>query len=352
MSAAAPAAQKRLKTQFKTLADEREAAHQFVGILEQMVPPEARLIMCQFSGDPDTVTDATKWKPKVWKSALVQEGWNVYLCISAMGRGGIGDKFRRTKECWEGGLAIMVDDLGTKLPLELIDKLEPTALIETSPSNYQAIYVFSALVDRLAEQEALINNFVERYAKEEGKRDPGMTGINRVFRPPFGINGKAKYRDEKNKPWRVKLTRFNPAARYTPQEIADAFGITLDAPLRNFRSTRKLGDRDARIADFERLVTHLLRSGVLKNRQRPFNRAGWAEVHCPWRDNHTNGADNGASIRWPAEDNDYNGAFKCHHGHCEDKTWSDFTQMVTDQIGDELDTANSSAPNSIEGMLK
>jgi hypothetical protein len=35
----------------------------------------------------------------------------------------------------------MVDDLGTKVPWEAIGGFKPTALIETSPDNFQAWYV-------------------------------------------------------------------------------------------------------------------------------------------------------------------------------------------------------------------
>lgn len=339
-----------MESQFASLSEERKAATQFIGLLEKMVPPEARLILCQFSGDPDTVDDSTKWRPKVWKQALIQENWNIYLCVSAMGRGGVGDKFRRTKECWEGGLAFMVDDVGTKLPMSLVEKLEPTALVETSPGNFQAIYVFDTLVEKVADQEALINNFVDRYCGEEGKKDPGMKGINRVFRPPFGINGKAKYKGEDGRPWRVRLRRFNPEARYTPQAIAAAFGITLEVPLPTYRSNRKPGDREARIEDFRRIFELILSAGIVKDKSRPFNRAGWAQVHCPWRDGHTGRADTGAAIRWPATDNDFYGAFRCHHGHCEHRTWSDFCQFVADGLGDDLNEINAAAPD-LTGMF-
>ena len=347
------AAQKKgTERQFVTEADERAAAHDFIELMLAMVPREARLILCQFHGDPNETDQLTAWKPKVWNSYLIQENWNVYATISAFGEADRKGDFRRKKECWEGGLAFMVDDLGTKLPLDLIDHLEPTALIETSPENYQALYVFPELVTRQEEHEAVISNFVEKFCAAEGKKDPGMKGVTRVFRPPFGVNMKEAYRDADGKPWRVRLASFNPAARYTPAEIAEAFGYDLTPPQRNFRSTRKVGDRDARIAYFRRLTKLLLDAGVFKNPNRPFNRGGWAQVTCPWIDGHTKRADTGAAIRWPDPDNDYHGAFRCHHGSCEFRTWSDFTNAISDQITEGLEGANASAPDSLEDFQR
>ena len=56
--------------------------------------------------------------------------------------------------------------------------------------------------------------------------------------------------------------------------------------------------------------------------------SGWTEMSCPWVDGHTGGVDNGAAIREPAAENDWYGAFRCHHGHCVDKGWADLTEIV------------------------
>jgi RepB DNA-primase from phage plasmid len=321
----------------------------FVELLQEMVPPEARLILCQFPGDPDKVDDSRKWRPRSYQPFMVQDDWNVYLCLSAMGRGGVGNKFRRTKECWQGGLCFMVDDLGTKLPMSLIDRLPPTALIETSPKNYQAIYVFSSRVDDMAKQEALINNFVEVHCPNS--TDPGQKGVNRVFRPPIGVNGKAKYRSAKGE-WRVRLAAFNPECRYSPERIAEAFGLSLEKPPQRFRSDRVVGDRDMRMKFFNEVVGILKKAGALKVQSdgRAFNRAGWAEVTCPWIDGHSLSADTGAAIRWPEADNDYHGAFRCHHGHCEGRGWRDLVESL-DEAFRELDRQTNENAADVEGFV-
>lgn len=309
-----------------------EQALALIAMLQSMVPPDARLIMCQFPGDPDTVQDSRKWRPRSWNDSLFQPDWNIYLCVSAMGRGGVDGRFRRAKECWQGGLCFMIDDLGTKLPLGLVDRLAPTALVETSPSNFQAIYVFDKLLDNIGIQEALINNFVEVHCPDS--RDPGQKGVNRVFRPPLGINGKGKHLHPDGTAWRVRLAGFNPDCRYSPEQIAEAFGVGLELPQRRFRSDRAVGDRDARVIFFNEVFGILKSSGVVKmlSDGRAFNRAGWAQISCPWRNNHSRRGDTGAAIRWPDAENDFNGAFRCHHGHCEGRGWRDLVEFLEDEL--------------------
>lgn len=331
--------------------EQRKCLVEMIDIMRSMLPDESRLILCQFGGDPNEVDEITKWRPKVWNTDLLQENWNIYLCVSAMGRGGIDGRFRRSKECYQGGLGFMIDDIGdgggAKMPLALLDRLEPSAVIETSPRNYQALYLFDALVEKMDVHEALIANFIATHCPSG--TDTGMAGVNRVFRPGIGINGKGSYKDANGEPWKVRFVHWNANARYSPEDIAAAFGVTLKPPPRRFRSNRKVGERDGRVEFFNRVVALCLRNGIIKKaRSRTFNRAGWAEVVCPWIDNHSKNADTGAAIRWPDEENDYNGAFRCHHGHCKDKSWGDFVNALADQIDrddDELLASNASAPD-------
>ena len=82
-------------------------------------------------------------------SDQLDERANVYFCVSGMRKGDDG-RWRRSKDNFAGGLCLMIDDLGdgpgSRAPLSTIKALKPTALVETSPSNYQAIYLFDGLV--------------------------------------------------------------------------------------------------------------------------------------------------------------------------------------------------------------
>jgi hypothetical protein len=44
-------------------------------------------------------------------------------------------------------------------------------------------------------------------------------------------------------------------------------------------------------------------------------------------------------VREPASENDWYGAFRCHHGHCLGKGWKDLTDWVNEQSVEELDRA-------------
>ena len=51
------------------------------------------------------------------------------------------------------------------------------------------------------------------------------------------------------------------------------------------------------------------------------------------------GVDNGAAIREPAAENDYHGAFRCHHGHCAANGWANLTEWVNEPSIEELERA-------------
>ena len=75
----------------------------------------------------------------------IDDDANVYFTVAAFRQNDRGE-WRRRKDQFAGGILLMIDDLGdgpgSKFQLSKIDELPPTALIETSPGNFQAIYMF------------------------------------------------------------------------------------------------------------------------------------------------------------------------------------------------------------------
>ena len=309
----------------------------FTLAMRECVPEDARIMLCQFRGSPNDDIKG-KWRAYVLNNnSMIDEGANVYLCVSAMKKNARGE-FRRRKENFAGGLLLMIDDLGdgkaAKFPLSTIDALPPTALVETSPDNFQAIYMFKELVTDIRKFEALIKAFID--AQFLGK-DTGMAGVNRVFRPPVGINGKAKHNG-----WRVRMTEWNPENRYTVEEIASAFKLDLNkaGPRIPRGATASKSDN---IRAFISVRQALRSAGMLKSEEADL--AGWTDVECPWCGEHTGGVDNGAAIRLPDADNAYFGAFKCHHGACEDRGWRELTQWLADEQEELLELINENAKN-------
>jgi hypothetical protein len=308
---------------------------EFLAAMRLHLPEDARVMLCQFRGDPNADIKG-KWRAYVLNDErMVDEGANVYLCVSAMRKNARGE-FRRRKENFAGGLLLMIDDLGSgpaaKFPLSTIDALPPTALVETSPDNFQAIYMFNSLITDEREFEALIKAFID--AQFLGK-DTGMAGVNRVFRPPAGINGKPKH----NK-WRVRLAQWSPDHRYSIAEIAQAFGLDLTRAGPRVPRGATAGKSD-NIRAFV-AVRQALRSAQMLKKEEP-DLAGWADVRCPWTAEHTGAIDNGAAIKLPDADNAWFGAFKCHHGACEGKGWRELTQWLTEEQSEILEFTNRNA---------
>lgn len=315
----------------------------FLAAMYRYLPEEARVMACQFRGDPNADIKG-KWRATPIKStAQLDDGANVYFCVSAMKRNEAGE-YRRRKDNFAGGILLMIDDVGdgagSKWPLSTVAALPPTALIESSPGNHQAVYFFDSLVTDQEKLNQLISGFIN---KSFLGRDPGMAGINRVFRPPFGVNGKPKHGG-----WHVRCAEWQPKRRYSIEAIATAFGIELAARVRKPRGAT-IGKAES-IAAFVAARSALRAAGMLK--REAVDRAGWQDIVCPWTEVHTGAANNGAAIREPAEENAWCGAFRCHHGGCEGKGWRELTDWITENADGLLSTVNSNAGEFNEWRTK
>lgn len=315
---------------------------EFYNEMKRFVPEDARIMVCQFRGDPNDDIYG-KWKARVLnKVGMIDEGANVYFCVSAMRKNARGE-FRRRKENFAGGLLLMIDDIGSgkgaKWPLELLDPLPPSALIETSPDNFQGIYFFDRLVTDSEEFDALIRAFIQRQFLGV---DTGQAGVNRVFRPPVGINGKPKYQDENGRCWKVRMAEWHPERRYSIQEIATAFKLSLvkrrEIPKDETMCKAAKADR---IRNFVNVRGTLRAAGWLKREEPDYS--GWIQMRCPWTHHHTGGVDNGAAMKLPSEENDWYGGFRCHHGHCEQKGWRELTDWLNEQVVEVLEEVNANA---------
>jgi len=306
--------------------------------MKRFVPEDARIVSAQFRGDPNEDIPG-KWRARVLNFPdAIDEQSNVYLCVSAMGRNARGE-IRRRKENFMGGVLLMIDDIGTgagsKFPFSVIEPLAPTGLVETSPDNFQAFYFFDSLVSDEKTFDALIRAFIDRQFLGT---DTGQAGINRVFRPPAGVNGKAKYGG-----WRVKLSEWHPERRYSVAAIAEAYGLTLVRERRP--PTGATGGKGESMRAFITARAALRSAGMVKSESHDIS--GWASIVCPWIENHSEKADSGASIRLPDVENGFVGAFRCHHGHCESRGWRDLTGWLAAQAAIVLAEVNSRAAPKI-----
>lgn len=311
-------------------------AERFLNALAGALPEDERLILCGFMGDPETA-GVHAWRPRPWRPGrdiVIDERANGYVTVGSFRRAGDGS-FRRRTETFAGGLALMVDDVNTKVPLaSMLDAqgaalLTPSAAVETSPGNFQWWYFLREPERDMSRFDGVIRAFIS--GKLLGN-DPGMSGVTRVGRIPAFVNGKARHNG-----WVCKLRELHEH-RYTVDQLLEAFKLTINGRRIN-REQLPTEEAIERNRMYAGVFKFLAQRNMLKKREP--DPSGWCEMTCPWVADHTTGADTGAAIREPAPENDYYGAFRCHHGHCADKGWAELTEWVNDLAAEELAATNA-----------
>lgn len=313
---------------------------EFLAALAEGMPSDQRLILCGFVGDPGTV-GPNAWRPRPWKLGAdipFSPKANAYTTVSSFGRAA-DNSFRRRTETFAAGRALMVDDVGTKVDPAKVEILRPSAVVETSPGNFQWWYFLDEPEEDGPRFDSMIRAFIRQNLLGA---DPGMSGITRVGRIPGFVNGKPAYDG-----WRVELRELN-GRRFSFDELKGAWGLELRGRIER---QEKLHEEEAieRLRTFKQVHRWLTERRMLK-RDEP-DLSGWTEMSCPWKDKHTRGVDTGAAIREPSPENDYHGAFRCHHGHCADQGWAELTEWINETSEEELNHANLAGAGAFEGTM-
>jgi hypothetical protein len=311
----------------------------FLNAMCDNMNPEERVMLCSFGGDPGTA-DASVWVARPWNygdtvSLPVQR--NNYATISSFHVETDG-KFYRRKDNFVRLYAIMIDDVGTKIPLSSIVRVPgfvPSSVLETSPGNMQVTYFLREWNLSHVQASELIKRLVEKLVPEG--TDPGMMGVTRVLRLPVGSNGKEKYR-QNGELWRTRLRYWRPE-RYSVSEVCDRYGI---------HGSEVVG----RIWDYHDLATHTPPDDEVRRRSEVYDdvfktmrymgrvtRAGkrWTHITCPWVDEHTGRTNSGAALIAPERGNNWHGGFKCHHGHCQSRDINDVHDWLCDEVARAAD---------------
>ncbi len=297
-------------------------AHAFAGVADDEMP-----WVTGFPGDPYTV-DRKLWGgrsaiPLPW---FIDAKSNNYVAISTFVRSDDG-KYHRRKANFRGMHLVMVDDVGTKVPFSKL-AVSPSALVETSPSNFQAWYFLNRPETDRMRAEHLIEGMVAGGLTADAT-DPGMKGVTRYGRLPVGINGKAKYVEKLGGPFVQRVASWLPNSRYSVDEIAAAYGVNLSVPVARDISPRKHSRKllIPGIANGTDGCLRLLTSAGLYLEPA----GGLNNVHhivCPWIYEHTDEDPSGTVYFEPSEENAGRGGFKCHHGHCQHRTIADLTHFL------------------------
>jgi hypothetical protein len=215
---------------------------------------------------------------------------------------------------------LMLDDIGTKVPLDRLGDFELSWLIETSPGNYQGGIILDTPITDGAVAVRLLNAMIDA-----GLCDAGATGpLSRWARLPVAINGKPKHADEAGVPFRCRLVKWRPAKRYSPQEIVDRLELELapvgrskkpaqpSAPFNQapHRAGNNADDVLIPKAPVNPVVEALKARGLYKT---PLG-SGKHDMTCPWVHEHTDELDTGAAYFEP-DDSFPIGGFCCQHSH-------------------------------------
>jgi hypothetical protein len=203
---------------------------------------------------------------------------------------------------------VMLDDLGTKaLPLERLNACPPSFVIETSPGNYQATYLFNEPQSDLASVKALNYSMVEAGLCDPGAKSPPT----RWGRLPFAVNGKT------DPAFQCRLVEWHPDRRYEINEIYEGLQLphakAAGSPRRKLQVARPQSGEDGifipRSGENE-VLQALKKRGLYKL---PLG-GGKHDVTCPWVHEHTDQIDHGTAYFEPNDIYSI-GGFKCQHGH-------------------------------------
>ena len=309
------------------------------------LPDGAAAMVCGFAGDPKpaepTEDDRKRWfalpwmfgQPVPWRC---KSGSNNYCAVSSfhpLRDGEHAGEYRRRKEAFARLHAVMLDDLGdgpgAKVSMRHADKLPVSALVETSPRNYQAWLFLEADAD--TDDRDLAERLIDRMIADglAANTDPGMSGVTRYGRLPVGVNGKAKYLQD-GKPFPVRLARWNPEFRYTVREVAQAFGLNLTATRNTPAAVPRPDDAElARRCDgFAALLELVAHAGLYQAALGEGRHA----ITCPWFQEHTGQDKSGTALIEPSAANKWRGVFRCHHGHGEKLYIGDVLEYLRDHV--------------------
>jgi RepB DNA-primase from phage plasmid len=335
-----------------TIAD----ARLFLEELTRGLPDHERAMVCYPSEatvqiDPVTGRKLNSgWFPEPWRpDKTIREFSNAYVVISSSIKtyNEAGQlRYWRGEASFGHGLALMVDDVGTgdgsKGALDLshvTEILKPTAIVETSPDNFQLWYFLAAPVGDMALFKSFLVCFVNKVLIGRGG-DATIRDVARYGRLPVGFNNKRnhdgsfKYGGKYGCP--VTLFDSDYSRRYTMEEIAEAFDFKIKEPKRI--PPPDSSDMNAIWYRLAKQVLAGLKMGEKTGGAVAENTSGKCRIQCPWGETHANGDWGGAYFRGYVLGAEHEYVFGCAHDTCRKagRTWSVFVEYVVMPYVEEI----------------
>ena len=287
---------------------------EFVAAVFPQLPDGAFAAVCSKAGDPG-VGGWSAIRADIVVGKLSAENNNFVGCSSFYP--GEDSSFKARKMHFAACHFLMLDDLGTKIPLERLADFELSWLIETSPGNHQGGIILYEPIREGPEAVRLLNAVIAA-----GLCDAGATGpLSRWARFPVAINGKLKHLNDAGAPFHCRLVEWHPEKRYTPIEIVDGLQLELAPAGRPKKKAKSDADAPRSFAyEADDVLTPKAAENpvvsTLKSRglyKMPLG-SGKHDVSCPWVEEHTDQQDTGAAYFEPDELYPF-GGFCCLHSH-------------------------------------
>jgi hypothetical protein len=240
--------------------------------------------------------------------------------------------YRRQQKSCAAIYGVMLDDIGTKAaPRERLDACPPTYLIETSPGNFQAGYLFREPQTDIKRVAAFIDLLAHNGLCDPGAKAPE----NRFARLPYAVNNK---RDPAHQ---CRLVEFGASRRYDIDEIIERLELE-PVSARTAKTQARTVERDpaklAALIDANADAVHVPRPAenpvlsALRERglyKRPLG-DGKHDITCPWVAEHTDQVDHGTAYFEPTDLYPL-GGFRCQHASCASRRIG--ALLATLQIG-------------------
>lgn len=229
---------------------------------------------------------------------------------------------------------LVLDDIGTKIPLESLPKAlrdNPTYIIESSEGNCQYGYVLDTPIDNYEHAVGLV-----QAAALAGYTDGGGLMATKIVRLPAGINGK---RDEAKRFYPVTLKTMD-GPYWTPDVLLKHINLELNdelvtwerivagevAPLVKKYRTNYLPLKPVSQAA-NGAIDPVLEWLYRENMVLADSGGAWVAIQCPWAHSHTTG-DNSAGYSPIGRGDLYTRGFNCFHEHCANNKTKELISYV------------------------
>jgi hypothetical protein len=242
-------------------------------------------------------------------------------------------KLRHMKDLFSAFHVLVLDDIGTKIPLDRLpqDMLDPSYIIESSAGNFQYGYVLDEPVTDYDHARAIVST-----AALAGLTDSGGAMPCKVVRLPDGINGKS---DPLKREFHVKLIH-NTGPSYTPDELVKRMNLEIDGELVTWDAIQndeieplakkyrtKYMPIASRAMSSEGIVDEVL-EWLYAHDMVVSDSDDWVEIECPWHHKHTSGTNTAGYSPLGRGAEPHRRGFNCFHDNCSDRHGLDFIQHV------------------------